>query len=227
MATRTSSSELRRNRQRPVSAAAREAILKAAEAEFAERGFGGARAQSIATRAGVNKALPFYHFGSKADLYAEVVKQALGRLGEFMADALIAPPHERIAVFVHRLFAYLSVNPNWPRLIVRELIDGESRARDTAGLYLKPLVDAGREVIAYDIEAGRMREVDPLQMIISITVETFGYFLLIPLLQGVGMAEPISPDNLAARERMVVELLKVGLGVRGPEPPAGQSGSAG
>ena len=73
MPTRTPRSELHRNRQRPVSAAAREAILKAAEEEFAERGLGGARAQSIATRAGVNKALPFYHFGSKADLYAEVV----------------------------------------------------------------------------------------------------------------------------------------------------------
>jgi TetR/AcrR family transcriptional regulator len=132
----------RRTRRRPVSAAAREAILKAAEDEFAERGFGGARAQSIATRAGVNKALPFYHFGSKAELYDEVVRRALGRLGEFMADALVAPtPRERLASFVHRLFAYLADNPNWARLIVREVIDEQSHAREIASQYLKPLVD--------------------------------------------------------------------------------------
>ena len=221
MPTSTLRSERRRNRQRPVSATAREAILKAAEEEFAERGFGGARAQSIATRAGVNKALPFYHFGSKADLYNEVVKRALGRLGEFMADALVAAtPRERLALFVHRLFSYLAVNPNWPRLIVRELIDEQSRARETAGQYLKPLVDGGRQVMAMDVQAGRMRNVDPLQTIISITVETFGYFLLTPLLEGVGLTDPVSPANLAARERMVLDLLVEGLGMAGPEPSA-------
>jgi len=208
----------RRTTQRPVSIAARDAILKAAEEEFAERGFGGARAQSIATRAGVNKALPFYHFGSKAELYDEVVKRALGRLGEFMADAtVVTSPRERLAIFVHRLFAYLAYNPNWPRLIVRELIDEQSRAREIASQYLKPLVDGGRALMQQDIEAGRMRRVDPLQMIISITVETFGYFLLIPLLQGVGLDNPTSPANVAAHERMLVDLLTEGFGLSGPD----------
>lgn len=208
----------RRTKRRPVSAAAREAILKAAEEEFAERGFGGARAQSIATRARVNKALPFYHFGSKAELYDEVIKRALGRLGEFMSDALVAPtPRERLASFVNRLFAYLADNPNWARLIVREIIDEQSHARDIASQYLKPLVDGGREFMIRDIEAGRMRRVDVLQLIVSITVETFGYFLLLPALQYIGIANPLSPAALAARERMVVNLIADGLGMAGPE----------
>jgi TetR/AcrR family transcriptional regulator len=207
-----------RARQRPVSIAARDAILKAAEEEFAERGFGGARAQSIATRAGVNKALPFYHFGSKAELYDEVIKRALGRLAEFMAEATPAlSPRERLATFVHRLFAYLAVNPNWPRLIVRELIDEQSRARDIASQYLKPLVDFGCVLLQQDIDAGRMRRVDPLRMIISITIETFGYFLLIPLLQGVGMEEPISPANIAAHEQTLIDLLSQGFGLSGSD----------
>ncbi|HEV3111956.1 MAG TPA: TetR/AcrR family transcriptional regulator [Candidatus Binataceae bacterium] len=208
----------RRTRRRPVSAAAREAILKAAEDEFAERGFGGARAQSIATRAGVNKALPFYHFGSKAELYDEVVRRALGRLGEFMADALVAPtPRERLGSFVHRLFAYLADNPNWARLIVREVIDEQSHAREIASQYLKPLVDGGREVMMHDMETGMMRKVDPIQLIVSITVETFGYFLLLPALQYIGIANPLSPASLAARERMVINVLGDGLGMAGPE----------
>ncbi|HKD66962.1 MAG TPA: TetR family transcriptional regulator [Candidatus Binataceae bacterium] len=207
-----------RTKRRPVSAAAREAILKAAEEEFAERGFGGARAQSIATRAGVNKALPFYHFGSKAELYDEVVKRALGRLGEFMADALVAPtPRERLSFFVSRLFAYLADNPNWARLIVREVIDDQSRSRAIASQYLKPLVDGGRQLMLSDMDAGRMRRVDPLQLIVSITVETFGYFLLLPALQYIGIAHPLSPASLAARERMIVYLLGDGLGMAGPE----------
>jgi TetR/AcrR family transcriptional regulator len=209
-------------RRRPVSIAAREAILKAAEEEFAEHGFGGARAQSIATRAGVNKALPFYHFGSKAELYEEVVRRALVRLGQFMSDALVAPtPRERLASFVHRLFAYLADNPNWCRLIVRELIDEQSHARELATEYLEPLVEQGRTMMLNDMATGGMRRVDQVQAIVSITVETFGYFLLLPALHFVGITHPLSPAVLAARERMVVDLLSKGLGLTGPD-----SGSA-
>jgi hypothetical protein len=49
-------------------------------------------------------------------------------------------------------------------------------------------------------------------------VETFGYFLLTPLLEGVGLTDPASQANLAARERMVIDLLADGLGMSGPEP---------
>jgi TetR/AcrR family transcriptional regulator len=219
MRTRTPKpGKTRRTKQRPVSEAAREAILKAAEKEFAERGFGGARAQSIAVRAGVNKALPFYHFGSKADLYQEVLGRALGRLGEFMADAIVAPsPRESLELFVHRLFAYLADNPNWWRLIIRELMDEQARSRQIAAQYLKPMVDSGRLLMERDMRAGTMRTMDPLQAIISIAVETLGYFLMIPFLQGVGIANPVSRASLAARERMVVDLIAEGLGMSGPQ----------
>lgn len=43
-------------------------ILKAAEAEFATKGFDGARVDGIAALAGVNKALIYYYFKSKAGL---------------------------------------------------------------------------------------------------------------------------------------------------------------
>jgi len=43
-------------------------ILRAAEAEFAARGFDGARVDAIAQRAGVNKALLYYYFQNKAGI---------------------------------------------------------------------------------------------------------------------------------------------------------------
>jgi AcrR family transcriptional regulator len=56
-------------------------ILAAAAAEFAERGFAGARVDRIARRARVNKAMIYYHFASKQRLYrvlATLWPQALG-----------------------------------------------------------------------------------------------------------------------------------------------------
>jgi hypothetical protein len=52
-------------------------------------------------------------------------------------------------------------------------------------------------------------------------VETFGYFLLLPALQYIGIANPLSPASLAAREHMVVSLLGDGLGMQGAESGPG------
>jgi AcrR family transcriptional regulator len=53
------------------SAATRQALLDAATALFAERGYDRTTVRDIATRAGVNQALLFRYFGSKEALFAE------------------------------------------------------------------------------------------------------------------------------------------------------------
>jgi len=53
---------------------AKERILTAAEKVFAEKGFDGARVDDISNRAGVNKALLYYYFSGKQDLFEELIK---------------------------------------------------------------------------------------------------------------------------------------------------------
>ena len=54
----------------------RAAILAAATREFAEKGFGGARVDSIALRAGTNKRMLYHYFGDKEALYLVVLEEA-------------------------------------------------------------------------------------------------------------------------------------------------------
>ena len=49
-------------------------VLRAAVELFAERGFHGTKVRDIAARAGANVAAGHYHFGSKRDLYVEVLR---------------------------------------------------------------------------------------------------------------------------------------------------------
>jgi len=63
----------------------REAILAAAAAEFAEKGFALASAREICRRAGVNAALLARYFGSKAALYRLVAQRLFGDLGAPLA----------------------------------------------------------------------------------------------------------------------------------------------
>lgn len=64
----------------------RRLILDAAVAEFAEKGFAGARVSEIAARAGVNKQLISYYFGGKDGL-----ARAIGQRWRGMQDELSAP----------------------------------------------------------------------------------------------------------------------------------------
>ena len=63
----------------------REAILAAAEAEFADKGFELASAREICRRAKANSALMNRYFGSKEALYRLVAKRLFGDLGAPLA----------------------------------------------------------------------------------------------------------------------------------------------
>ena len=65
--------------------ATREAILAAAEEEFAAKGYGLASAREICRRAGANAALLSRYFGSKESLYRIVAKRLFGDLGSPLA----------------------------------------------------------------------------------------------------------------------------------------------
>lgn len=58
---------------------ARAKLLDAAAAEFSEKGVAGARVDAIAARAGVNKQLLYYYFGSKDGLFRELLRIRLAR----------------------------------------------------------------------------------------------------------------------------------------------------
>jgi len=53
-----------------------QAIIAAAEEEFAAKGLAGARVDTIAEQSGVNKRMLYYYFGSKENLYVAVLERA-------------------------------------------------------------------------------------------------------------------------------------------------------
>jgi AcrR family transcriptional regulator len=63
-----------RTGRRPGNQDTREAILGAARAAFAERGFDGASIRAIATSAGVDPALVHHYFGSKDQLFLATIQ---------------------------------------------------------------------------------------------------------------------------------------------------------
>ncbi|MBS0473169.1 MAG: CerR family C-terminal domain-containing protein [Proteobacteria bacterium] len=193
--------------------ATKEIILAAAQTEFAQRGFGGARARSIASRAAVNTALPFYYFGSKQGLYRAVIVRIVGQLDELIQRTLAKSNdfEPRLDAFVEGVSGYLADNPEWMQLMVRELLETDSQLLGLAQAYLKPLVEIGAREISLHMDTGKVRKLDPLQALASIGGEVFFYFLIVPLLEVVGITKPLSGANLALHRDVTLAILKHGL----------------
>ncbi len=115
---------------------AREAILDAAEAVFAQHGFDGARVKAIAAASGYNSGLLFRYFGDKLGLYAAVLKRADEEMSELLArvfapglsDETITSDANRFRGFLRTtfgaIFDYLVEHPQFMRILNWEQAEG-------------------------------------------------------------------------------------------------------
>ena len=94
-------------------AATRARIVSASVELFGRRGFDGATVQAVADRAGVSPAAVHWHFGTKAELYAEAALQA----GEFFLADMRADGSEPFAVLARRWVAGMRGGTSAARLV--------------------------------------------------------------------------------------------------------------
>ena len=100
-------------------------ILQAAENEFFEKGYAGARTASIAEAAGVTHAMLHYYFRTKDKLFERIVSEKISMLADILLSAIgdaNLPLEERIRQGIGRHFDFISANRDLPRFIVNEVL---------------------------------------------------------------------------------------------------------
>jgi TetR/AcrR family transcriptional regulator len=165
---------------RETSRRTRERILEAAIAEFAERGFDGGRVDEIALRAGINKNVVYYYFGSKDDLFTAVLERTYEEIRTRQRDLALRglDPVEgmrRLVIFTGRTWSQF---PHFQRLLHSENLHGGrhvARSERIAGMY-NPLLETLNDLLARGHAAGVFRaNVDPVDLYISITALSAHY----------------------------------------------------
>jgi AcrR family transcriptional regulator len=113
--------------QRPPASdlSSRARLLSAAAHEFALRGFDGAKVDRIAGRARVNKAMLYYHFRSKADLYREILRDLFRSLAVAVAAVRDegGPPVDQLRRYVAAVAAASAERPHFPPIWLREMAE--------------------------------------------------------------------------------------------------------
>lgn len=106
----------------------RQKILKSATDEFALFGFARARVDRIAENAGLNKSLIYHYFGSKEQLYSNVLRAAYVKIrnGEKELQLPTSDPEASIRALIRFTFDYYRDNPEFVLLLASEnLLQGK------------------------------------------------------------------------------------------------------
>lgn len=173
------------NSAKPVQRGVKEKILTAAMREFAENGMAGARVDRIAREAQVNKAMIYYYFSSKENLYRETITGLLAsRFDNLRRNLESEQTLEQALKQALNLHADLFLDhPERIRLLLRELADPKSQILETiAGMLQQSQlpVELSKRLTS-GVSRGEYRAVNIRQAIISLVTMSIGYYLMSPL----------------------------------------------
>ena len=124
---------------------AKERLLAAAEAIFADYGYVGASVRMICSRAGMNVAAVNYHFGDKERLYIEAVKRAHSCSMKGMPVENLAPPgtppRQQLEGFIRGMVAsmHTPARPSAMKLVMREMADPGKATGVVVDEFIRPL----------------------------------------------------------------------------------------
>jgi AcrR family transcriptional regulator len=145
-------------------ATSRDAILDSATEVFMEVGFSGARVDEIARRAAANKAMIYYHFGSKHGLYKAALFQLFGNVLEEIERLRGSdmPPDEKLRALYTKIVRHFTEKPALPHVILREILAGGKSMDEEASRTLGTIIGFVGENLREGTRRGMFRPVHPL-----------------------------------------------------------------
>lgn len=118
---------------------AKDKFIETAHGLFAARGFYGVSLSDLAAELGLTKQAAIYHFKTKDALYGQVLSKLSERFEAILDDVLAADcaDDKKWILFVEKLYAHMEKSPDDARLIMRELLDNNERAKESHRWYLR------------------------------------------------------------------------------------------
>ncbi len=139
-------------------------IVDSAMALFSKKGFDATTVDDIAEAGGVNKALLYYYFDSKAGLYSEVMTRVLDAIGAevLAANARCGDPLCELEAFITAYAVHAVRNPYFPALLLRELSDSGAHLPDMMFEKMRQLFALLRRILARGEAEGLFHDVVPM-----------------------------------------------------------------
>lgn len=164
-------------------------ILEAAQREFLEKGYDGARTTSIARNAGVTHAMLHYYFKTKEQLFERIFKEAIGLMGKSLIGVFTGsdkPVLERIKDTIEFHFNFICENPQLPLFIIREVASRPERfalVKETISAVAGGLMQALQQDFDEAAKKGEIEKVEASTLMLDMLSLNAFPFLIQPLFQ--------------------------------------------
>ena len=158
-------------------------IFEAAIKVFTSKGFSGARMQEIADEAGINKALLHYYFRSKNKLFESVFEFLLSQMAPLFVNIFMDTKtlEEKFAVFFEKHVSFMQRHPFIPGFVIHELNQDPERLVNLFNYAQFPLQEIF-EAIEEEKKAGRVKQINPHQILANMVALSVFPFMAKPLL---------------------------------------------
>ena len=180
--------------------------MDAAEEEFADQGFHGARMVAIAKRAGVTHGLLHYYFDSKDGLYEEVAGRLFGRHQRLFERLVAGGSLLTARAVVLESFDLFWEHPNQVRIMLWEMASGDARLERSMKAFYGAMAGALASLTAQDArpcEPGR----DPRDVYVSILGALVVYFFRDPVVKDLFGEHRFTEEDRTRRRAHIGALL--------------------
>ena len=187
-------------------------ILAAAVKEFTEKGYSGARIDSIAARSGANKRMSYHYFGDKEALYLAVLEGGYAGIRSAEAGLHLTDlePKAAIEKLIDFTWRYFLAHPEFLSLLNTENLHRAKYLKRSARVFNlhSPLVAAISDILKRGVERGEFRKgADPVHVYISIASLGFFYLSNRWTLSTIFRRNLAEPAELEARGKHIKEVI--------------------
>ncbi|HCP47496.1 MAG TPA: hypothetical protein DIU15_15755 [Deltaproteobacteria bacterium] len=178
----------------------KERILEAAAEAFSQAGYASVGLDEIAKKVGLTRPSLLYHFGSKEELYRQVLLERILALGQALAEFSEGGDDvsQHIETLVGGFIRFLDENPEFAPLLLRDMMDGRGPSRELLGTTLVPLFDGVEAKVAAEDQGQLSPEVPLREALLQLASSALVYW-----------ASPSFRDQLWTRGDRTMELARL------------------
>jgi AcrR family transcriptional regulator len=180
-------------------------VLSAARTVFARRGFAAASMREVADAARVNKAMIYYHFRDKQDLYRAVLADSLAAMREVWSDEVFsrkASAREKIERFIDGFVRFQSRNEELRHIFMMEYYAHGTKSANIKWIAKEYFAKEHAALVAIlreGMRSGELKRTDPRMAVMMLFGMISHSFLFQPLASYVhGRRVVLSPRRLSA-----------------------------
>jgi TetR/AcrR family transcriptional regulator len=208
----------------------KERIMSASLKIFSAKGKYGATMDEIASIAGVNKAMVYYHFSSKDNLYREVLKKIFQNSHENATCGLIDDfKMDKADDFIKFLTSYIEMefdaimkNADAAKIVLEAIVSDVTDVHDAINSVINDFDDFSVNrfiaIIKEGISKKIIRNIDPRQFVISMRGMIMMYFIGAPMAKTfLNLSARDEQKFLRERAKSIIDLVFYGILEKRPD----------